>query len=82
MDRIKTLYAAAQKFHRIGLNELKRVAGLRLNINPDHIEPGPVVAHCGTTGTAKQIKDSHCVGGLIPSVRGLPDWLASVAFCT
>lgn len=45
MNRIKTTQIALQELQRIILYELKRVPGLRIDIYPDDIEPGPVVSH-------------------------------------
>jgi hypothetical protein len=43
----------------VGSDELKRVVRLRLDIDADHIEPGPVVAHRRSAGAAEQVKQTR-----------------------
>src|SRR6266542_137118 len=42
---------------RVGLVELEREAGLRLDIDADDVEPGAVVARGCATGTAEQVQE-------------------------
>jgi hypothetical protein len=41
---------------RVGLVELERVARLRVDVDPDDLESGLVVADCGPTGSTEEIK--------------------------
>lgn len=80
MDQIETICPTiAEEVQGVPEVELKRVRGLRLVITSDNVEPCPVVSHRSTTGTAEQVKDSHWVGGLVPSGVGRPDLLALAA---
>jgi hypothetical protein len=40
----------------IGLDELKRIVGLRVEINAYHLEPGSAVPRSGAAGTAEKIQ--------------------------
>jgi hypothetical protein len=53
MDRVKPI---ERKRHRVGLMEFEWVALLWSNIHANHVEPGTMVAHGRTTGTAEEIQ--------------------------
>lgn len=63
MDRVETVHPALHELKRIRLNELKRVAGLRVDVDTHHVETGPVVPHSRAASTAEKIKNPHGVGG-------------------
>lgn len=47
-------------FERVGLMELKWVSRLRINVDPDNLEPCPPVSFSGTTLPAEQIQKLWC----------------------
>lgn len=56
MDEIKLPPMFGKVFESVSLMEFKGIVRLRFNIHADNLEPGAVVAHPGTPGTAKEIK--------------------------
>ena len=53
MNRIDSAQVECQG---VGLVEFERIVGLRVNVDADHVEPGLVIAHSGTTGTTEQVQ--------------------------
>jgi hypothetical protein len=43
----------------VALVEFEGVAGLRVDVDADHVEPGPVVAHGRAAGAAEQVEQAR-----------------------
>lgn len=56
MYHIERGYEFGIQSKRVRLNELKRVARLRVDIDPDHLEARPSVARSRTSGAAEKIQ--------------------------
>ena len=60
MDGVEAVQRERQ---RVGLVELEGVPRLRLDIHAHHLEPGAVVAHARSTGTAEEVEQSGLAHG-------------------
>lgn len=50
------IFQMREYFHRISLNESKRVIGLRVDVDADDIETGSVIAHSSTASATEQVE--------------------------
>tara|TARA_R100000458_G_C8163209_1_gene166488 strand:- start:212 stop:376 length:165 start_codon:yes stop_codon:yes gene_type:complete len=54
MDSIKLMPMLCKVLQSVGLDELKGVTGLGVDVRPNYlIEPGPMIAHRGSTSPAE-----------------------------
>lgn len=70
VDRIEAGDERAIERQAIGLDELKRVARLRLDIDADDIEAGLVIAHASAAGAAEQIEELGARHSPLPAQSG------------
>ena len=56
MDGIELVTSSSHELKSISLDPGERISPAHDEINAHHVEPGPVVAHRGTTSTAKQVQ--------------------------
>ena len=48
--------------HRIALMELERIPWLRLDVNADHLEARPMIAHRSAPRATEQVQQSWLIG--------------------
>jgi hypothetical protein len=52
---VKLVAVLGYKFERVSLDKFKRVMRLRLNVNPNNLKPGHIIAHTRAARFAKRV---------------------------
>src|SRR5262245_13246757 len=91
MDRIKgeQLDCVRTPLERVRLDQLEGVVGLRLDVDPDDLESGPVVAHRCSAGTAEEVEQPHLTTPtpvstltIVIKIGGGKKWLLRLRLCS
>jgi hypothetical protein len=69
MDRVELAQKSFVERQRVAMDELKRIARLRLDIDAHDLETGPVIAHPSASGATAQIEQA----GPHPRNTGTPN---------
>ncbi len=59
MDSVEPPGMLLEELQRVVPVEPERVVGLRLDVDPDNVETGPVVAHRRSAGSAEQVQQQR-----------------------